>query len=84
VWSAGGELVEEFGDAGVVNVAHGKSGGLVVESGEEKSYIIMIIHQLSIYTSMKHFLLYLKLLALVLNSLDTLSDIRLKAFKLLF
>jgi hypothetical protein len=37
VWSAGGELVEEFGDAGVVDVAHGKSGGLVVESGEEKS-----------------------------------------------
>jgi hypothetical protein len=33
---------------------------------------------------MKHFLLLLKLLALVLNSLDTLSDIRIKAFMLLF
>ncbi len=33
---------------------------------------------------MKHSLLPLKLLALVLNSLDTLSDIRIKAFTLLF
>jgi len=41
----------------------------------------MIKHQLWIYTSMKHSLLSLKLLALALNSLDTLSDIRIKAFK---
>jgi hypothetical protein len=42
-----------------------------------------IIHQLSIYTSMKHSLLLHKLLALS-NSLDTLSDARIKAFMLLF
>ena len=47
-------------------------------------YMIMIKHWLSIYTSMKHSLLSLKLLALALNSLDTLSDIRIKAFTLLF
>ncbi len=35
-------------------------------------YTITIIHRLSIYTSMKHSLLLLKLLALALNSLDTL------------
>jgi hypothetical protein len=46
--------------------------------------MIMIIHPLSKYTSMKHSLLSLKLLALALNSLDTLSDIRMKAFTLLF
>jgi hypothetical protein len=33
---------------------------------------------------MKDSLLLLKLLALVLNSLDTLSDVRIKAFTLLF
>ncbi len=40
--------------------------------------------QLSIYTSMKHSLLSPLLLALLLNSLDTLSDVRIKAFMLLF
>ena len=40
--------------------------------------------QLLLYTSMKHSLLPLKLLALALNSLDTLSNIRIKAFMLLF
>jgi hypothetical protein len=45
---------------------------------------IMIIHRLSIYTSMKHSLLLLKLLVLVLNSSDTMSDVRKKAFTLLF
>jgi hypothetical protein len=44
----------------------------------------MIKHQLLIYPSMKHYLLSLKLLALALNSLDTLYDIRIKAFTLLF
>ncbi len=44
----------------------------------------MIIHRLLIYTSMKHSLLSLKLLAHALNSLDTLSDVRIKAFTLLF
>jgi hypothetical protein len=33
---------------------------------------------------MKHYLLFLKLLALTLNSLDTLSDIRIKALMILF
>jgi hypothetical protein len=33
---------------------------------------------------MKHSLLSLKLLALALNSLDILSDVRIKAFTLLF
>ncbi len=47
-------------------------------------YTIMINYQLSIYTSKKHSLLSLKLLALVLNSLNTLSDVRIKAFTLLF
>ena len=47
-------------------------------------YMIIIKCLLLIYTSMKHSLLSLKLLALVLNSLDTLSDIRIKAFTLLF
>jgi len=45
---------------------------------------ITIIHRLSIYTSMKPSLLSLKHLALALNSLHTLSDIRTKAFTLLF
>ncbi len=44
----------------------------------------MIIYQLLIYTSMKHSLLQLKHLELALNSLDTLSNIRIKAFTLLF
>ncbi len=47
-------------------------------------YTIMIKHPLSIYTSMKHSLISLKLLALALNSLDTLSDVRIKAIMLLF
>jgi len=44
------------------------------------NYTLMINHQLLIYTSMKHSLLSLKLLALALNSLATLSDVRIKAF----
>jgi len=48
------------------------------------NYMITIIQRLSIYTSMKHSLLLLKHLALALNSLDTLSDIRIEAFALLF
>ncbi len=40
--------------------------------------------QFLIYTSMKFSLLSLKLLALVLNSLDTLSNIRIKVLMLLF
>ncbi len=44
----------------------------------------MINYQLLIYTSMTHSLLALKLLALVLSPLDTLSDVRIKAFMLLF
>jgi hypothetical protein len=47
-------------------------------------FMIMIEHQVSIYTSMKHSLLPLKLLELALNSLDTPSKIRIKAFMLLF
>ncbi len=46
-------------------------------------YTIMIKHQLSIYTSIKSCLLSLKLLVLALNSLDTLSDVRIKVFTLL-
>ncbi len=41
----------------------------------------MIIHQFSVHTSSQ---LSLKHLVLALNSLDTLSDIRIKAFMLLF
>ncbi len=48
------------------------------------TYTLTINHQLLIYTSMKPSLLSLKLLALALNSLDTLSDVRIKAFTLLF
>jgi hypothetical protein len=55
-----------------------------LHSSNYSLYMIMIIHQLSIYTSMKHSLLLLKHLVLALNSLDTLSDIRKKAFTLLF
>jgi hypothetical protein len=47
-------------------------------------YTITIIHRLSIYTSMIHSLHSLKLLALVLNSLDPLSDVRIKVFMLPF
>jgi len=47
-------------------------------------YMITNKMQLSICTSMKHSLLSFKLLALALNSLDTLSDIRIKVFMLLF
>ncbi len=47
-------------------------------------YTKTIIHRLSIYTSMKHSLLSLKHLALALNSLDTLSNVRIKAFMFLF
>ncbi len=46
--------------------------------------MITIILRLSIYASVKHALLLLKHLELVLNSLDTLSDIRIKVFTLLF
>ncbi len=42
------------------------------------------IHHLSIYTSMKPSLPSLKHLVLALNSLDTLSDVRIKVFMLLF
>ncbi len=44
----------------------------------------MIKHRLSLYTSMKHSLLLLKLLEHALDSLDTLSDVRIKAITLLF
>jgi hypothetical protein len=44
-------------------------------------YTITIKLRLSIYTSMKHSLLFK---ALGLHSLDTLSDVRIKAFMLLF
>jgi hypothetical protein len=48
------------------------------------NYMIKTIHRLLIFTSMKHSPLFLKLLALALHSLDTLSDVRIKAFTLLF
>ncbi len=48
------------------------------------NYTIMINHRLLIYTSMKHSLLSLKLLAVALNSLDTLSHVRIKAFTFSF
>jgi hypothetical protein len=51
---------------------------------ERLNYTITINHQLSVYTSMIHSLLSLILLELALNSLDTLSDVRIKAFTLLF
>jgi hypothetical protein len=52
-------------------------------------YTIMINYRLLIYTSLIHSLLPLKLLMLALNSLDnsfrlSLSDVRIKAFMLLF
>jgi hypothetical protein len=46
--------------------------------------MIMILHQLLIYTSMKHYTLQTFLKGLELHSLDTLSDIKIKAFTLLF
>jgi hypothetical protein len=49
-----------------------------------RNYTITINHRLSTYTSMTHSLLFLKSLELMLNSLDTLSDIRIKAVTLLF
>jgi hypothetical protein len=47
-------------------------------------YMITILQGLSIYTSMKHYLLQTFEKALMLHSLDTLSDIRIKVFTLLF
>ncbi len=47
-------------------------------------YMIMILHQLSIYTSMNHSILQTFETALALQSLDTLSDVRIKVFMLLF
>jgi hypothetical protein len=41
-------------------------------------YTIMILHRLSIYSSMKHYLLSTHIF--VLHSLDTLSDVRIKVF----
>ena len=57
---------------------------LLTKATLQCNYKITIIHQLLIYTSMKHSLLFLKLLAITLNSLDTLSDIRIETFTLLF
>jgi hypothetical protein len=47
-------------------------------------YTITILHWLPIYTSMKHSLLQTFEKASALQSLDTLSDVRIKAFTLLF
>ena len=44
---------------------------------------IMIKHRWLIYTSMKHSILLITFIALAHNSLDTLSDIRIKVFMLL-
>jgi hypothetical protein len=46
--------------------------------------MIAILHRLLIYTSLKHSLLQTFEKALALQSLDILSDIRIKAFMLLF
>jgi len=46
--------------------------------------MIMIKHRLSRYTSMKRSLHLFTFKALALHSLDTLSDIRLRVFMLLF
>jgi hypothetical protein len=48
------------------------------------SYTITILHQLLMYTSMKHSLLQTFEKVLALESLDTLSDVRIKALALLF
>jgi hypothetical protein len=47
-------------------------------------YTIIILHQLSIDTSMKHSLLQTFETGLAPQSLDTLSDVRIKGFTLLF
>jgi hypothetical protein len=44
----------------------------------------IFLHQLLIHTSIKHFLLQTFETALALQFLDTLSDVRIKAFMLLF
>ncbi len=49
-----------------------------------KYYTTMIKHGLLIYTSMKHSILLITFKVLVLHSLDTLSNVRIKAFTLLF
>ncbi len=54
------------------------------ETTLELFYTIMILHRLSIYTSMKHSLLQSFETALALQSLDTLFDIGIKAFTLLW
>jgi hypothetical protein len=46
--------------------------------------MITVLHQLSIYTSMKQSLLQISEKALVLQSFDTLSDIKIKVLALLF
>ncbi len=51
---------------------------------KDLKYTMTINHWLSIYTSIEDSLLLLQHLALVLNFLETLSDIRIKAFMLLF
>jgi hypothetical protein len=56
----------------------------IFSSKQPFNYTIVIKHRLSKYTSMKHSLLLLQLSALALNSLDTLSDVRIKAVLLLF
>ncbi len=54
----------------------------------KKSKISWLMYTIIIYlpidTSMKHYLLQTFETALALQSLDTLSDIRIKAFKILF
>ena len=50
----------------------------------QKMYTIIINHRLSTYTSMNHSLLFSNLSEHTLNSLDTLSDIRINVFTLLF
>jgi hypothetical protein len=52
---------------------------IAIDFWQKLDYTIMIKHRLSIYTLMEHSLLSPKLLALALNSLDTLSDIRIKS-----
>jgi hypothetical protein len=47
-------------------------------------YTITILHRLLIYPFMKHSLLQTFEKALALQSLDTLSDVRIKVFTLLF
>jgi hypothetical protein len=47
-------------------------------------YMIMILHQLLIYTILKHSLVQTFDKALALQTLDTLSDVRIKVFMFLF